>query len=51
MDLAMGGYGAYVWSSVALTVAVFVGNAWSAHAALAAARERARRARGTEGGR
>ncbi len=28
--IAMGGYGAYVWSSFALTLVVFVFNAWRA---------------------
>ena len=41
----MGGYGGYVWSAFALTVLVLVGNVLAARAALARAREIARRAR------
>lgn len=48
---AMGGYGAYVWSAVLLTLAVLVANAWSASAALRDAQQRARRALGREAGR
>ena len=40
----MGKYGAYVWSSVGLTLVVLLANIWSARAALRAARDSARRA-------
>ena len=39
----MSGYGAYVWSCYALTLAVLIGNAWAARRRLAAALVRARR--------
>jgi heme exporter protein CcmD len=39
----MSGYGAYVWSCYALTVAVLVGNAWAARRRLAATLLRAKR--------
>jgi heme exporter protein CcmD len=52
MDLAMGGYGVYVWSSVGLTLLVLGINLWRAQAALAAARRAVARAHGAaEGGR
>jgi heme exporter protein CcmD len=41
--LDMSGYGAYVWSCYALTLAVLVGNAWVARRGLAEAILRARR--------
>jgi heme exporter protein CcmD len=46
MDLSMGNYGAYVWSSVGLTVLVLALNLWSAHSALRRAQDAARRAAG-----
>jgi heme exporter protein CcmD len=39
----MSGYGAYVWSCYAITLAVLVGNAWAARRRLAAALLRAQR--------
>jgi heme exporter protein CcmD len=53
IDLSMGKYAAYVWSSVGLTLLVLALNAWSAHAALRRAQDAARRAadHGAEGGR
>jgi len=51
VDLAMGRYGAYVWSSVGLTLLVLVYNAWSAYAALRDARRRLRRARADQAAR
>jgi heme exporter protein D len=41
--LAMGGYGAYVWSCYALTVAALAWNVWSARRNLESEIERARR--------
>lgn len=50
MDLAMGKYAAYVWSSVGLTLLVLALNAWSALAALRRAQDAARRTVGAGGG-
>jgi len=46
MDLAMGGYGGYVWSSVGLTLLVLAWELWRALAALRAAQDAVRRAAG-----
>jgi heme exporter protein CcmD len=50
MDLGMGRYGAYVWSSVGLTLVLLALNLWSAHASLRDAQRAARRAAGAAGG-
>ncbi len=41
--LAMGGYGAYVWPSYGIFLAVVIGNAWAARAAHRQARRAAQR--------
>ena len=41
--LAMDGYGAYVWSCYGLTLAVLIGNAWTARRRLAEAVTHAKR--------
>jgi heme exporter protein CcmD len=41
--VSMGGYGAYVWSCYALTLAALLWNVWSARHSLEAEIQRARR--------